>query len=227
MKWHVAPREATARRPHRTTAPRTRRATGCRPYRATTCQPRRAAVVLGAAPLVIAALLGVPARSLASRPAATVVRAQIVIVHRGTGSPSLVSIRVDPPSAAGRGELLLSIYNTAGIINRQVLESVAPGVYEAQYVFPVGGTWRYYMRFGPGQAGFASAGYVHITPEAGSVDSANAVFRSGLRRAPAYVQPLGYAAFGLMALLALAGVSAILIRLAHCGPHAGTSPQDC
>ena len=67
MKWPVAPRESTACRPHRATAPRNRRATGCRPYRAATCRPRRAAVVLAAAALAIAALLGVPARSLASR----------------------------------------------------------------------------------------------------------------------------------------------------------------
>jgi hypothetical protein len=168
-------------------------------------------------------LLAVLAEALASPVAVPEVTARITIAHRVLGHPSLVTIRVDPPSAAGRGELLFSIYNTAGVINRHVLEPIAPGAYEAEYVFPAGGIWRYYMRFGLGQAGFASAGYVRITAKTGSTDSASAVFRSGLRRAPAYAQPLGYAAFGLMAVLALAGVSTILIRLARCGPHAGTS----
>ena len=194
MTWRGASRESTA----------------CR-----TCRP---AVVRGAVALVIPALLAVLAEALASPVAVPEVTARITIVHRGLGYPSLVTIRVDPPSAAGRAELLLSIYNTAGVINRHVLEPVAPGAYEAEYVFPAGGIWRYYMRFGLGQAGLASAGYVRITAKTGSTDSASAVFRSGLRRAPAYVQPLGYAAFGLMAVLALAGVSAILIRLARCGP---------
>lgn len=145
--------------------------------------------------------------------AANAITAQVTITHRVPGHPSRVSIRVNPPSAPGSGELLLSIYNPDGVVNRHVLEPVAPGVYEAEYVFPKGGTWRYYMRFGQGQAGFASVGYVGITPEAGAVDTASAVFRTGLRRAPAYVQPLGYAAFGLMAALALAGVSGVLVRL--------------
>ena len=199
MKWRGASRECTA-------------CCSCRP-----------AVVRGAVALVIPALLAVLAEALASPVAVPEVTARITIVHRGVGYPSLVRIRVDPPSAAGRGELLLSIYNTAGVINRHVLEPVAPGAYEAEYVFPAGGIWRYYMRFGLGQAGFTSAGYVRITAKTGSTDSANAVFRSGLRRAPALVQPFGYAAFGLMAVLALAGVSAILIRLARCGPRAWTS----
>ncbi len=143
------------------------------------------------------------------------VTAQVTIEHRGSGRPSLVRVRLDPPTAAGGGELLLSIYNGEGVINRHALQPVAPGVYQDEYVFPQGGLWRYYMRFGPGQAGFASADHVSITPEAGTVDTFSAVFRNDLARAPGFVQPLGYAAFGLIASLALAGVSAILVWLAH------------
>ena len=86
-------------------------------------------------------------------------------------------------------------------------------MYRVEYPFPADGAWRYYMRFGPGQAGFASAGYIGITNQAGGVDQAHAVFRSGLRRAPAYVQPLGYAAFGLIAALAIAGITVVLARM--------------
>jgi hypothetical protein len=74
----------------------------------------------------------------------------------------------------------------------------------------LGGTWGYYLRFGPGQAGYASGGIVDLSPEAGAVETFTAVFRRGLSRAPQYVQTLGYAVFGLMAALALAGVWAIL-----------------
>jgi len=135
------------------------------------------------------------------------VTAAMTIRHEGPGRPSLVLVGLDPATAAGRGELLLSIFSRVGVTNRQVLEPSGMGVYQAHYLFPVGGAWGYYMRFGPGQAGFSSAGVVHITLEAGGIDSASGIFHSGLRGAPGYVQTLGYAAFGLMAALSLAGVS--------------------
>lgn len=69
------------------------------------------------------------------------------------------------------------------------------------------------MRFGPGQAGFVSAGVVDITPDGGKADAFTGVFHRGLGRAPGFVQPLGYAAFGLIAALALASVSWILVWL--------------
>lgn len=147
------------------------------------------------------------------------VTAAMTIRHQGSGRPSLVLVRLDPAAAAGRGELLLSLFSRLGVTNRQVLEPAGMGVYQARYVFPVGGDWGYYMRFGPGQAGFASAGVVHITPEAEAIDSATGTFHSGLRGAPGYVQTLGYAAFGLMAALSLVGVSWILARLRSLARH--------
>lgn len=97
--------------------------------------------------------------------------------------------------------------------NRRVLEPIARGMYRTEFLFPAAGHWGYYMRFGLGQAGFSSSGVVDLTPEAGIVDTFTAVLHSGLRGAPAYVQPLGYAAFGLIAALALAGVWVILAKL--------------
>jgi len=141
------------------------------------------------------------------------ITAQVTIKHLGPGRPSLVLVRLDPPAAAGGGELLLSIFTPGGVTNRQVLQPTGAGVYQAKYAFPSGGRWGYHMRFGPGQAGFVSAGVVDITPDEGGIDTYTAVFHSGLGRVPVFVQPLGYAAFGLIAAMALTGVSRILVWL--------------
>jgi hypothetical protein len=146
--------------------------------------------------------------------------AEVTIRHRGPSLPAVVLIRLQPQSAAGNGELLLSMFQRDGsVINRRVLEPIARGVYRTEFPFPSGGHWGYYMRFGPGQAGYSGAGIVDLTPEAGVVDTFTAVLHSGLRRAPPYVQTLGYSAFGILAALALAGVWAILawLRAARVG----------
>jgi hypothetical protein len=141
------------------------------------------------------------------------VTARITIAHRSPGHPSLVTVQIDPPGAPRGGELLLSIYRPGVIVNRRVLNPAGPGVYRAEYVFPVDGLWRYYVRFGPGQAGFAGGGFISIANDAGTTDQARTLMRSGLRRAPPYVQTLGYAAFGLVAALALTGISIVLARM--------------
>lgn len=165
-----------------------------------------------------AVLLGAPAHAgspgPSGQPAGTArITAQVTIKHRGPGRPSLVFIRLDPPTVAGGGELLVSIFKRDGVTNRHVLQPIGVGVYRAEYAFPSGGPWGYHMRFGPGQAGFVSAGVVDLTPHEGTVDTFTGVFHSGLGRAPGFVQPLGYAAFGLIAALALACVSGILVWL--------------
>ena len=172
------------------------------------------AVALFGMPAVGASTARFPPAASGTSTAVARVTGEVTIRHRGPGLPSVVTVRLDPPGATGDGELLLSIFQRDGtVINRHVLQPIGRGVYRAEFVFPSGGSWGYYMRFGPGQAGYASGGIVDLTPEAGTVDTFGAVFRSGLRRAPRYVQPLGYAAFGLMAALALAGVWAILAWL--------------
>lgn len=135
------------------------------------------------------------------------------IEHKGPGLPSLVQFRLDPPNAAGGGELLVSISKGQGLVKRGVLQPVAPGVYEFEYIFPEGGVWFLYVRFGPGQAGLVSTPYVHVLLQAGTEDTFGGVFRRGLANVPGYVLPLGYAAFGVIGALALGGVTAILLWL--------------
>lgn len=168
-----------------------------------------------AGPLTRAASpVGLPFAQAATSSRAARITAVITIRHLGPGRPSTVTIRLQPPYAARGGELLISMFQGAGsVINRRVLEPRAPGVYRAEFLFPSGGRWGYYLRFGPGQAGYVSTGIVDLTPEAAIEESFTAVFYSSLTRAPRYVQPLGYAAFGLIAALALAGIWVILARL--------------
>lgn len=181
-------------------------------------RPRPVSWLAGAVVLGATVLLGALARAgspgPSEQPAGTVrVTAQVTIQHRGPSRPSLVFVRLDPPAAAGGGELLLSIFKRGGVTNRHVLQPIGLGVYRAEYVFPSGGTWGYYMRFGTGQAGFVSAGVVDITADGGKADTFTGVFHGRLGRAPGFVLPLGYAAFGLIAALALASVSWILVWL--------------
>lgn len=169
--------------------------------------------------IVLAAAAALAAGSAASVVAAPALRvaprttAQIAIADGGSGRPSLVTVRVAPPDAPRGGEMLLSMFRPGGMINRQVLEPAAPGVYRGWYVFPVAGTWWYYARFGPGQWGSVAGGPMDVGGTPGTVDRAALTFRGKRRRAPEYVQPLGYAAFGLLGALALAGITAVLAGL--------------
>ncbi|HKX17803.1 MAG TPA: hypothetical protein VJT33_07340, partial [bacterium] len=146
-------------------------------------------------------------------PGPTRATAQIAIADGGTGHPSLVTVRVTPADAPRGGEMLLSIFRPGGMINRQVLEPVAPGVYRGAYLFPVSGTWWYYARFGPGQWGSVAGGFILVAGVPGTIDRAAVGFRSERRRAPEYVRPLGYAAFALMGAIALASVTGVLVRM--------------
>jgi hypothetical protein len=143
-------------------------------------------------------------------PVPPVIRGQIRIAHGPAAGPSLVTVRIDPPSAPHGRELLLSIFQPGGVINRQVLDPISPGVYRSKYVFPAAGVYGFWMRFGAGQAGFVSAGAIGVINAPGAVDDVITRFRSGLRRVPAYVQPLGYTIFGLIAVLTLTGMGTVL-----------------
>lgn len=160
----------------------------------------------------LAALVAPPAGAAAVVPGSPVT-ARLAVAHQGPGRPSLVTVEIDPPAAPHGGELLLSIYQPRVVVNRRVLESSGPGQYRVEYLFPEDGVWRYYLRFGPGQAGYAGGGYLSITNRPGTTDRAQGVMRSGLRRAPAYVQSAGYGAFGVLAALAAVGIAAVLTRM--------------
>jgi hypothetical protein len=145
------------------------------------------------------------------RPAVT---GRITVAHAAGGLPSLVTIAVFPAGAPRGSELLFSIFQPGGgAVNRRVLEPASPGVYREEYRFPAPGAYGFYMRFGAGQSGFVAAGAIGIGAAPGTLDEVTTRFRSGLRKAPGYVQPLGYTIFGLIAALAIAGMAAVLARI--------------
>lgn len=181
---------------------------------------RRDGVARGVVALVTAAVLatgsGASAGALVTQPMQRLT-ARIAVADEGTDRSSLVTVRISPADAPRGGEILLSMFRPGGTINRQVLEPASPGLYRGRYVFSVSGTWWYYLRFGPGQWGSVATGYLLIAGQPGTVDHGFATFRSERRRAPEWVQPLGYAAFGLIGAIALACITAVLVRIRRYG----------
>lgn len=129
----------------------------------------------------------------------------------------MVEVRLTPPDAAGGGELFLSITKPNPeryLKKRRVLTPTTAGVYRLDYPFPENGIWYFYLRYGPGQAGFYAFTPLGVEPRTGGEDTVTMRMRRGLSNGvPAWVQPFGYAVFGLVAALALAGVLGILNHL--------------
>jgi hypothetical protein len=137
--------------------------------------------------------------------------ASVSLTPTPSGSTA-VEVRLEPRDAT-RGELYLSLTSLEqrGLHHRRVLRPLEPGVYGLEYTFPRGGVWGFYVRFGPGQAGFVGFGRLPITGEAQQL---RLELTDGFaREVPPYVQPLGYALFGLLATLALAGTTLLLRRV--------------
>lgn len=90
------------------------------------------------------------------------------------------------------------------------IKATSPGVYRV--IAPISeGVWRYYGRVGPGQAGYVSR-------EAFSVEktetSAPVVFGNAFENTvPTYVQPVGYAVWAVVLVLALGLTGLVLGRL--------------
>lgn len=141
----------------------------------------------------------------------------LTIRHQMPGTPSIIEVRLTPPDAAGGRELFLSMTKPNPeryLKKRRVLTPAAAGVYRLEYTFPENGIWYFYLRYGPGQVGFYAFAPLAVDPRVGGEDTVTMRMRRGLSHGvPAWVQPLGYAAFGLVAAVALAGVLVILNHL--------------
>lgn len=160
-----------------------------------------------------------PNRARAPDPDAPV--ATVVVTPGQPGGPSLLEMRLEP-AHANRGELYISL-SQAGRYKRRVLEPSAPGIYRLRYTFPAVGDWNVYLRYGAGQAGLVTWLTLNVSsaPGAGASMSAEPVsarFEDGFARTvPGYIQPLGYAAFLLLAVLAFIGIAVLLTMIRQTG----------
>lgn len=136
--------------------------------------------------------------------------ATVTMTHQGSGLPSLIDVQLEPAHAAGRGELFLS-FTKGKTHKRQVLQLIGEGRYRLEYIFPEAGSWHVYLRYGAGQAGYLTYRVMNITPRAGAVDTLTVRFTDSFAGdVPPYVQPLDFAVFGLLAVLALASIVTLL-----------------
>lgn len=139
--------------------------------------------------------------------------ATVTVTPQGERQPSTVEVRLEPQDANPGGELFLSL-SRGRLHERRVLQQAEPGTYRLSYAFPEQGVWDVYLRYGAGQAG--SVAWTNLSvPAAGERAEAVSVrLQDGFARAvPHYVQPLGYAAFGVLAALAVLGVAYLLRRI--------------
>jgi hypothetical protein len=166
---------------------------------------------------LMAATIGFMTPSRTAPPPQDAPRVTLTIRHHAPGAPSLVEVRLTPPDAAGGRELFLSMTKPNPhryVKKRRVLTPAAAGVYRLDYAFPENGIWYFYLRYGPGQAGFYAFAPLAVDPRVGGEDTVTMRMRRGLSHGvPAWVQPLGYAVFGLVAGLALGAVLVILNHL--------------
>ena len=152
--------------------------------------------------------------------------ATVSLTPQGDRQASTVEVRLEPQDANAGGELFLSL-SRGRLHERRVLQQAEPGTYRLFYAFPAPGTWDVYLRYGAGQAG--SVAWTNLSvPAAGERAEAVSVrFQDGFARAvPNYVQPLGYAAFGVLAALAVLGVAYLLRRIRRASEPSSLLPAS-
>jgi hypothetical protein len=129
------------------------------------------------------------------------------------GKTSSVEVRINPPTF---DQLLIWLWQPGGTFQRGFSRPVnpsQPGVY--RFELPTqGGMWNYYMRVGPGQAGFIGRGRMFAPDTVGGSSESRGLLQNQFDdTVPAYVQPVGYTVWAVTAALALWLVAVILGRL--------------
>ena len=152
--------------------------------------------------------------------------ATVTVTPRGERQPSTVEVRLEPREANPGGELFLSL-SRGRLHQRRVLRQAEPGTYRLSYVFPEPGAWAVYLRYGAGQSGSAAWTNLSLPPAAARAEAVSVRFRDGFSRAvPGYVQPLGYAAFGVLAAFAVLGVAYLLRRIRRAPEPSSLLPTE-
>jgi hypothetical protein len=90
------------------------------------------------------------------------------------------------------------------------VKATSPGVY--RFTAPMTeGVWRYYMRVGPGQAGYISRETFSV--EKTETKTSFAMYNQFEDTVPTYIQPVGYAVWAVLLVFALGLVTVVLGRL--------------
>ena len=166
--------------------------------------------------------------SAADRPVDPNAPTATVSVTQGGGQANTVEVRLEPREANAGGELFLSL-SRGQLHKRRVLQQAEPGTYRLAYAFPEPGRWDAYLRYGAGQAGSVASTDLNLIgpPAAARTEAVSVRFQDGFSHAvPRYVQPLGYAAFGVLAALAVVGVAYLLRRIRRAPEPSSLLPTE-
>jgi len=131
--------------------------------------------------------------------------AEIRIEHGGLGTPATITVTTDPPL---QGELTVNAHHRDGEAERVMIRpSREAGIHVFETSFDERGEWGLWLRYGSGIDLYGDYLVFNVSDRA--VDRVHASTFEGVLAAdvPAYVQPLGYAVFGLLLVLSLGTIT--------------------
>ncbi|HEX7002844.1 MAG TPA: hypothetical protein VF168_01495 [Trueperaceae bacterium] len=116
------------------------------------------------------------------------------------------------PEGSWRRDVFVSLYR-GEFRERKGIRPQTDGSYRSQVTIPEGGEWGVYLRYGVAQAGYAGYGRLAVPPPGESSSTIVRLASGFAGEVPPYVQPLGFAVFGAIALATLFGLRALLQRV--------------
>ena len=137
-------------------------------------------------------------------------RAARVTLER-TGERGILEVEL-LPAGVWRGDVFVSLYR-GEFRERKGLRPGEGGEYRIEVAVPEAGEWGVYLRYGVAQAGYAGYGTLSVPPAGGSASTTLRLSSGFVREVPAFVQPLGFALFTVIALATLIGLRALLQRI--------------
>jgi hypothetical protein len=141
----------------------------------------------------------------------------VSVERKADTGPGLVEVSLAPEDS-WRGSVFISLYR-GPFHERKEIRPDAEGRYRLEARLPPGDETGIYLRYGPGQSGYAGSSWITL-PASGGTSVSDVSLANGFSGSvPAYVQPLGFLAFALVAVLTLAGLGSLLqvIRAARDG----------
>jgi hypothetical protein len=141
---------------------------------------------------------------------------RVTLDEAAPGARVRVTAETDP-ERSGASELMVFAFRPgqreAGLI-RALTPPAAPGVYRLELSLPEAGTWGFTVRYGVGLDLYYATVQQRLEPTGNRSFTQQTAFRGALAEAvPRYAQPLGFAVFGLVLLIAISLVAGVLRHL--------------